>query len=130
MRCVECRRVLRDGKCSDEKCQTMTVEGKEDVRLRLVLDDKAATCALLIAKDAALALLQTEHDAMVDEIQANGKTAYVQSIREKLLGCEVEVKGRIINDGQGSMILCDGANIAESDTGLIATELRAKWGLQ
>jgi hypothetical protein len=106
------------------------VEGNEDVRLRLVLDDKAATCALLISKDAALSLLKTDHATMVDEIQANGSMAYVQSIRDKLLGCEVDVTGRVINDGQGAMILCDGATLTETDTGMIATELRAQWGLQ
>ncbi|DAC39907.1 MAG TPA: hypothetical protein D7I00_05660, partial [Candidatus Poseidoniales archaeon] len=99
-------------------------------RLRLVLDDNAATCALLVAKDAALALLATDHATMVDEIQANGSMAYVQKIRDLLLGREVDVTGRIINDGQGAMILSDGVTYVESDTGLIATELRARWGLQ
>jgi hypothetical protein len=28
------------------------------------------------------------------------------------------------------MILCDGATLTETDTGMIATELRAQWGLQ
>jgi replication factor A1 len=126
MRCPECRRVLREGQCFEHGA----VEGNEDVRLRLVLDDKAATCALLISKDAALALLKTDHATMVDEIQANGPMAYVQSIRDKLLGCEVDVTGRVINDGQGAMILSDGATLTESDTGMIATELRAQWGLQ
>ncbi len=126
MRCPECRRVLREGQCFEHGA----VEGKEDVRLRLVLDDKASTCALLISKDAALALLNTDYATMIDEIQANGSMAYVQSIRDMLLGCEVEVTGRIINDGQGAMILSDGASFTEADTGLIATELRAQWGLQ
>lgn len=126
MRCPECRRVLREGQCFEHGA----VEGKEDVRLRLVLDDNAATCALLVAKDAALALLATDHATMVDEIQANGSMAYVQKIRDLLLGREVDVTGRIINDGQGAMILSDGVTYVESDTGLIATELRARWGLQ
>ncbi len=126
MRCPECRRVLREGQCFEHGA----VEGKEDVRLRLVLDDNAATCALLVAKDAALTLLATDHATMVDEIQANGSMAYVQKIRDLLLGREVDVTGRIINDGQGAMILSDGVTYVESDTGLIATELRAKWGLQ
>ena len=126
MRCPECRRVLREGQCIEHGA----VEGKEDVRLRLVLDDNAATCALLVAKDAALALLATDHATMVDEIQANGAMAYVQKIRDLLLGREVDVTGRIINDGQGAMILSDSVAYVESDTGLIATELRARWGLQ
>ena len=83
-----------------------------------------------MAKDAALELLKTDHATMVDEIQANGSMAYVQKIRDSLLGCELDVTGRIINDGQGAMILCDGATFVESDTGLIATELRTQWGLQ
>ena len=42
----------------------------------------------------------------------------------------IDVTGRIINDGQGAMILCDGATFSTTDTGLKATELRAQWGLQ
>ncbi|MGB2447130.1 MAG: hypothetical protein ACPICB_05325 [Candidatus Poseidoniaceae archaeon] len=126
MRCPDCRRVLREGQCFDHGA----VEGNEDVRLRLVLDDKASTCALLVSKDAALSLLNTDHATMVDEIQANGSMAYVQKIRDMLLGRELDVTGRIINDGQGAMILCDGATFTDTDTGLIATELRAQWGLQ
>ena len=126
MRCPECRRVLREGQCFDHGA----VSGNEDVRLRLVLDEDATTCALLVSKDAALALLETDFAAMSDEIQANGSMAYVQNIRDKLLGCQLDVTGRIINDGQGAMILCDGATFVESDPGLIATELRAQWGLQ
>ena len=79
---------MREGQCIEHGA----VEGKEDVRLRLVLDDNGyTTCALLVAKDAALALLITDHATMVDEIQANGSMAYVQKIRDLLLGREVDV---------------------------------------
>ena len=126
MRCPECRRVLREGQCSEHG----TVEGNEDVRLRLVLDDQGATCALLISKEAALSLLETDHSSMVDQIQANGSMMYVQSIRNRLLGCRLEASGRVINDGQGSMVLCNEATIIKPESALQATELRAQWGME
>ena len=126
MRCPECRRVLREGQCGEHG----SVEGNEDVRLRLVLDDEGATCALLVSKEAALMLLETDHATMVDQIQANGSMMYVQSIRNRLLGCRVEASGRVINDGQGSMILCNEAKILKPESALRATELRAQWGLE
>jgi hypothetical protein len=67
---------------------------------------------------------------MVDEVQANGSMMYVQSIRNRLLGCRLEASGRVINDGQGSMILCNEASIIKPESALLATELRAQWGME
>jgi hypothetical protein len=55
---------------------------------------------------------------------------YVQSIRKRLLGVRLEASGRVINDGQGSMILCNEATIIKPESALQATELRAQWGME
>ena len=70
----------------------------------------------------------------MDEISSfvaeNGTMQFVQNLREKLLGRELKANGRTIVDEQGAMLLSDDVSIIEVDSALVATELRAKWGVQ
>ena len=70
----------------------------------------------------------------MDEISSfvaeNGSMQFVQNLREKLLGRELKANGRTIVDEQGAMLLSDDVSIIEADSALVATELRAKWGVQ
>ena len=54
---------------------------------------------------------------------------FVQTVRDRLLGRKIEALGRSIVDDQGAMILADSVSLIPEDSGLIATEIRAKWGL-
>ena len=125
MRCSECRRVLRDGECSIHG----KVESQQDVRLRLVVDNGQVTASLLINKDAALKLINTTEEKMASDIDSEGKMEFVQSLRDFLLGRELEVKGRTIVDEQGAMILADYAGLKPDDGAMLATEVRAQWGV-
>ena len=124
-RCSECRRVLRDGECATHGAQ----DGVEDVRFRMVLDDGSSTISLIINKEASESLMGMNQQSIGEFIQENGTMAFVQSLREKVLGREIITSGRTIVDTQGAMLLADKAEISEVDSSLEATELRAKWGL-
>ena len=126
MRCTQCRRVLRDGNCSEHGDD----EGNQDVRLRLVLDDGIATSSLLVNKEASLSLLGMTEDELKLEIESNGQMEFVQNLRGKLLGQLMSASGRTIVDEQGAMLLADSTQLVEQDPGLISTEIRAKWGVQ
>jgi replication factor A1 len=126
MRCTQCRRVLRDGNCS----QHGDDEGNQDVRLRLVIDDGTSTASLLINKEASLNLLNMTEDKIKSEIDSDGQMEFVQRLRGKLLGQLVTASGRTIVDEQGAMLLADKAEIIEQDPGLLSTEIRAQWGVQ
>ena len=126
MRCTQCRRVLRDGNCSEHGEN----EGTQDVRLRLVIDDGTSTSSLLINKDATLNLLNMTEDEIKAEIDSNGQMEFVQRLRGKLLGQLVSASGRTIVDDQGAMLLADKPELVDQDPGLISTEIRAKWGVQ
>ncbi len=128
MRCIKCRRVTRDGECSSPECMGK-VETQQDIRLRLVIDNGEVTASVLINKSAALDLMNTSEDKMVSDIESEGKMEYVQSIRDYLLGRELIVSGRCIVDDQGAMILAEGADLGASDAVLLATEVRAEWGI-
>ncbi|GIR34261.1 MAG: replication protein A [Methanobacteriota archaeon] len=128
MRCTQCRRVTRDGECSSPAC-VGKVETQQDIRLRLVIDNGEVTASVLINKPAALELMNTSEDKMVSDIESEGKMEYVQSIRDYLLGRELIVGGRSIVDEQGAMILAERADISASDAAMLATEVRAEWGI-
>ena len=125
LRCVECRRVLRDGECAS--CGSS--ESQQDVRLRLVIDNGEDTASLLINKAASIKLTGLDEDTMAQKIESEGKMEFVQSLRDMMLGRVVKANGRTIVDEQGAMILADHAELDDDDPGLLATEVRAKWGV-
>ena len=126
MRCTQCRRVLKDGVCSETQCDNYS--GNQDIRLRLVIDDGKATSSLLINKDATLELLGVSEDDIVSEIGSNGQMEFVQSLRNKLLGRQVVASGRVIVDGQGAMILAEKAELVNLDPAMLRPKLGQNGG--
>ena len=124
-RCPECRRVLRDGECATHGAQ----EGETDVRLRIVLDDGKSTISLIINKSASESLIGMKQDQISSHIVENGTMAFVQELRDLLLGKKLKASGRTIVDDQGAMLLSDDVELIEVDSVLAAAELRAKWGV-
>ena len=127
-RCNKCRRVLRDGECSVPTCESY--EGVDDVRLRMVMDNGRSTISLIVNKIASESLIGMSMDEISSFVAENGSMQFVQNLREKLLGRELKANGRTIVDEQGAMLLSDDVSIIEVDSALVATELRAKWGVQ
>lgn len=126
-RCSECRRVLRDGECSVPSCSSY--EGVDDVRLRMVLDDGHSTISLIVNKIATESLIGMNQEQISSNIVENGTMAFVQELRERLLGRKLRANGRTIVDEQGAMLLSDDVELIEADSVLAAAELRAKWGV-
>ncbi|MGB2237185.1 MAG: hypothetical protein ACPH4H_06250, partial [Candidatus Poseidoniaceae archaeon] len=124
-RCIECRRVLRDGECATHGAQ----EGNQDVRLRLVLDNGKSTISLIVNKSATESLLGISQDEISSNISENGSMQFIQDLRERLLGRELLANGRTIVDEQGAMLLSDDVELIETDSVLAASELRSKWGV-
>ena len=127
VRCVGCRRVLRDDTCSTPGCSSS--EGKPDVRMRMVLDDGQSTISLIVNKSASEALIGMNEEKITADITENGTMAFVQSLRERFLGRQLKASGRTIVDEQGAMLLSDDAELIEVESELVAAELRAKWGV-
>jgi len=125
-RCPECRRVLRDGHCSMHDA----VEGVEDIRLRMVLDDGIGNLSLILNKDASLGLLDLDESTLKNRINTEGSKTFIDGLRSSLLGVGLEVKGRTIVDEQGGMLIADSASIVEMDSALAAAEVRSQWGIE
>jgi replication factor A1 len=124
-RCTECRRVLRDGECATHGKQ----DGNSDVRIRMVLDDGNSTISLIVNKEASESLINMNQEAITSHINENGTMAFVQELREMLLGRQLKASGRTIVDEQGAMLLSDAVELIDIDSALVAAELRAKWGV-
>jgi hypothetical protein len=93
----------------------------------LAIDDGRASVSLLTNKDATLSLLGMNESELQGAIDDAGQIAFVQSLREKMLGRKINASGRTIVDEQGAMLLADGASMIDEDAGLRATEIRAQW---
>ncbi len=124
-RCPECRRVLRDGECATHGKQ----DGNSDVRIRMVIDDGNSTISLIINKAASESLINMKQEEISSHINENGTMAFVQELREMLLGRQLKASGRTIVDEQGAMLLSDAVELIDVDSALVAAELRAKWGV-
>ena len=68
-----------------------------------------------------------DESQLKETVNELGQTAFVQSLRSKMLGRKINASGRTIVDEQGAMLLADGASLVEEDAGLRATEIRAQW---
>ncbi len=124
-RCPECRRVLRDGSCTEHGPQ----RGQEDLRLRFVLDNGVSNASLLMSREPAEEFLGKDMDGVRDEISKVGRDGFVSSLRSRTLSRTVSVRGRTIVDEQGAMILADSAIIETVSPDISAKEVMEKWGV-
>jgi hypothetical protein len=95
----------------------------------MVLDDGNSTISLIINKAASESLIKMNQDTISSEINENGTMAFVQNLREMLLGRQLKASGRTIVDEQGAMLLSDAVELMDVDSALVAAELRTKWGV-
>ena len=124
-RCTECRRVLREGNCTEHGDQV----GEEDLRLRFVIDNGISNASLLMSRDSAEEFLGMEMARVRDEISKSGKTEFVSDLRNKCLSRLVSIRGRSIVDEQGAMILSDTTNFSAINPKEYGNKIMEKWSL-
>jgi replication factor A1 len=124
-RCPECRRVLRDGSCSEHGAQ----RGVEDLRIRLIVDNGLANASLVMAREPSEDFLQAKMEDVAMQISARGSGEFVSDIRNRLLGQEVSIWGRAMIDQQGAMIVCEKLEVVETEAGEYAEEIMSRWGV-
>ena len=124
-RCPECRRVLRDGSCSEHGAQ----RGVEDLRIRLIVDNGLANASLIMAREPSEEFLQAKMEDVAMQISARGSGEFVSDIRNRLLGQEVSIWGRAMIDQQGAMIVCEKLEVVETEAEEYAEEIMSRWGV-
>ena len=125
LRCPECRRVLREGVCTEHD----VVEGVEDLRLRFVIDDGLASANVVVGRAASEKFLQQDMASIQSRINEEGSANFVKEIKEKLFGNRISINGRAIVDDRGIMLLPDSVVEKLDDPVAIAANVRETWGV-
>tara|TARA_B100002052_G_scaffold297408_1_gene328070 strand:+ start:309 stop:1991 length:1683 start_codon:yes stop_codon:yes gene_type:complete len=126
LRCPDCRRVLRDGVCPENDA---VVDGVEDLRLRLVIDDGIATANVVVGRSASEKFLATEMSSIQSRVNEEGPSGFVKDLRSRLFGLRLSINGRAIVDDRGIMIMADSIVEQSDDAVAIAAEVRERWGV-
>ena len=124
-RCPECRRMLRDGSCSEHGPQ----RGDEDLRLRFVLDNGLSNVNLYMGREASEKFLGMSMDDVKSEISNIGNAAFVSNLRNRVLSRKVMVHGFCRVDDQGAMVFADRMEIMDPNPAEEAEEVMQRWGV-
>ncbi len=125
-RCPDCRRVLREGICTEHG----EMDGVEDLRLRFVLDNGISNASLLLSKDASEIFLEKTFEEIKIEISTLGHDGFINYLRKLTLSKTVEVKGRALVDEQGTMILAEKMQLLQKSVEISASKVMEKWGVE
>jgi replication factor A1 len=122
-RCPDCRRMLRDGSCSEHGPQ----RGEEDLRLRFVLDNGVANANLFLGKEPAEEFLGMSMEEVKSEISNIGREVFVSNLKGRVLARKMLVHGRCSVDGQGAMLFADRVEIVDPKPAEEAKEVMERW---
>jgi replication factor A1 len=124
-RCPECNKAMRDGACRDHGPQA----GKEDLRLRIILDDGQTNGALILGRVSAEAFLgQTMADVQA-ATKDDGGEAFLADLRSRMLGRQHTFTGRAMIDPQGALLMADSFSLTDLNLEELANEVRERWGV-
>ena len=124
-RCPECRRMLRDGSCSEHGPQ----RGDEDLRLRFVLDNGVSNVNLYMGREASEKFLGMSMDNVKSEISNIGNDSFVSNLRNRVLSRKVMVHGFCRVDDQGAMVFADRMEVMDPNPAEEAEEVMQRWGV-
>ena len=124
-RCPECRRMLRDGSCSEHGPQ----RGDEDLRLRFVLDNGVANVNLYMGREASERFLGMSMEDVKSEISSIGNDAFVSNLRNEVLSRKAMVHGFCRVDDQGAMVFADRMEVISPKPVEEAEEVMQRWGV-
>ena len=124
-RCPECRRMLRDGSCSEHGPQ----RGDEDLRLRFVLDNGVSNVNLYMGRESSEGFLGMSMDDVKSEISNISNDAFISNLRNRVLSRKVIVHGFCRVDDQGAMVFADRMDVMDPKPAEEAEEVMQRWGV-
>ena len=102
-RCPECNRVLQQGACTVHG----TVEGKPDLRMKLVIDDGIGSVNAILGKDLTEKLLgKTMPETSADN-------SLVEDMNSQLFGHRISLQGNALGDQYGITLIARDAKRAD-----------------
>jgi len=115
-RCLECNRVLREGACAVHG----KVEGKADVRMKLVIDDGTGSVSAILGKELTEKLLGKT------EIESSNDDSLVEEMNTVLFGHRVSLQGNALGDQYGVTMIVRDAKRADFDIAAEAERLASE----
>lgn len=109
LRCPQCNRVLQGSSCTIHG----NVQGKSDVRMKLVLDDGTGSVSAILGKELTEQLLGSTLEG-----SSNEETA-LEEMNKKLFGHRIMIRGNALGDNFGITIIARETKPADFD---VATE--------
>ena len=112
-RCPQCNRVLQQGSCAVHGA----VEGKTDVRMKLVLDDGTGSVSAILGKELTEKLIGKP---MGDSSSDDG---LVEEMNSALFGHRISLQGNALGDQFGVTVIARDANRADFEVSAEAERL-------
>jgi replication factor A1 len=112
MRCPECDRVLWNDECKIHG----KVEGKSDIRIKLVVDDGTGAVSTIIGRELTEKLLGKtleECEKLVENL--NDENALVDEMNKLLFTHRINVQGNALGDNFGTTIIAKEAKLVDVD---------------
>ena len=105
MRCPECNRVLIDGECKIHG----NVDGKPDLRVKLVVDDGTGSVNSIIGRDVAEKLLGKTLD------ECKKEKDLPSMINKKFFANRIKLRGNALGDDFGTTVIAKDAGFVDVD---------------
>jgi replication factor A1 len=106
-RCPECNRAMINDECSIHG----KVKGKEDLRVKLVVDDGTGSVTSILNKDLAEKIL----DNTLEECKKMNEDELIEDINKKLFAQRISLQGNALGDEFGTTLLAKNAKLVDYD---------------
>jgi len=113
LRCPECNRVLQDGSCAVHG----KVEGKSDLRMKLVIDDGTGSVSAILGKELTEKLLGKTMD------MSSNDDDVVEEMNTALFGHRINLQGNALGDEFGVTVIARDVKRADFDVAAEAERL-------
>ena len=112
MRCPECDRVLWNDECKIHG----KVEGRSDLRIKLVFDDGTGAVSAIIGRELTEKILGKTLE-MCEKLVENSKdeNALVDEMNKLLFTHRINVQGNALSDNFGTTIIAKDAKLVDVD---------------
>jgi replication factor A1 len=107
LRCPECNRAILNDECSIHG----KVEGKKDLRVKLVVDDGTGAVTSILNKELAEKIL----GSTLKEYQKMDEDSLIEDMNKKLFAQRISLQGNALGDEFGTTLLAKNAKLVDFD---------------
>ena len=120
MRCPDCNRTIQNNECINHG----KVEGKLDLRIKLVIDDGTGSVSSILNREIAETLI----GKTLDESKKMDESELLDLINKVLFANRITIQGNAFGDEFGTSIIAKEAKLVKSDVKKEAEKLSQELG--